>query len=859
MSQLFSGVSEIWGDWMLSSGLQVAVVALIAVAILKIGNRKISSQFKYVLLVIVLVKFATPPSFHLPTGFFSQPAVSHVSNVELDMQQMVFPVGRSFESSQRHSDLADMDAKPVHRSGEFELGNSVDVSASPIGPKSNVGSANSETSVPFPLLLGLFYVYCLGVLVFLFRLGLGLRRLRKIVSESEIQTSGVLFSELSNVSKAIGLKTTPELRLSDDVEAPFATGALTPIVLLPRELTNRLSSDKRRIVISHELVHIRRWDLIVGWAEVLLGVIWWFHPAMWWLKRSLRQTREDCCDDFLIASQMVQAGNYCQTLIDAAHCTNAELEKRLIEPLALGFSGNEHPAGRRIRRLMDDSIFRTDRMRISAVCVAVLVALISLPGMRSDNETFATEPVVKDLQDQDIETATPMKITGKVIDSDGTPIEGASVRARVHTVMKRWEDSKYLVEQTLKTDAEGVFEIELVNTAAPGRKIHLNAEVSSKNCYAKHFHKHNLQKAGELIELEPYQLDRGIRIKGRLVAPDSRGQAPADAIVSIEGTYKTADRKKERLYQKLKCDKKGFFTGVVPSNCKLKLVLMARNYATNIVEHELTGTALLDQDAIEERDFGEMKLKQGTSVFGVAKYRDGRPASGVVLGLIEGEIEGGIWEDVSAAKTDEHGRFKFAPHTGKCMIFSLKDCFDRRLENRLRSSKQFDGEFPLIDSGVLDLSGKGAEFEIELTEAETVTISGVIRDERGRPVEDVTIQRGWYTDQGLMEVEYLYSDERGRYSIRVPKGNVPSLIIRKRFVDQTMYEPFLPKSAPASHKEFFTNPNPSSVDNYKLKFKPIERDIENLDWVMKNLETQRSVERVANRALGIVEWWFLGE
>ena len=46
------------------------------------------------------------------------------------------------------------------------------------------------------------------------------------------------------------------------------------------------------------------------------------------------------------------------------------------EPLALGFADREHPTGRRIRRLMDDTIFRAAQIRISAIVVLVLVLVL---------------------------------------------------------------------------------------------------------------------------------------------------------------------------------------------------------------------------------------------------------------------------------------------------------------------------------------------------------------------------------------------------------------------------------------------------------------------------------------------------
>ena len=63
-----------------------------------------------------------------------------------------------------------------------------------------------------------------------------------------------------------------------------------------------LSPEQLEAVLAHELAHVRRadylWNLIQTMAETLL----FFHPAVWWLGRRLREQRELCCDDVAVQS-----------------------------------------------------------------------------------------------------------------------------------------------------------------------------------------------------------------------------------------------------------------------------------------------------------------------------------------------------------------------------------------------------------------------------------------------------------------------------------------------------------------------------------------------------------------------------
>ena len=295
-----------------------------------------------------------------------------------------------------------------------------------------------------------------------------------------------------------------------------------------------------------------------------------------------------------------------------------------------------------------------------------------------------------------------------MVDEKGHPIKGATVRARVSSHTKRWEQSKILSRQDLVTDENGEFEFELSEAAKPGHEITFVAEVSNEYCFEKLFSEYGLEKSGKQLELAPYKLTRGIRVKGRIVAPGQGNEKPDGIMLSASASYQNTDDDKDHIYQYFECDKEGFFAGVVPENCQLKLDASAKNYASSSVKHQLKSRSILNQDQIEERDLGEIKLNTGTSVFGVARHRDGRPAVGVVLGMIEGDAPNNP-TDVSAAKTDSKGRFRFFPHSGKCMILALKQCRTRETYGPLQGGLTSDPGFPLIGPHYLNLNGKNSQ------------------------------------------------------------------------------------------------------------------------------------------------------
>ena len=73
-------------------------------------------------------------------------------------------------------------------------------------------------------------------------------------------------------------------------------GHFKPVVLIPKVLTSNLSSDELKIVLQHELAHIKRNDFLINIFQLLVESLFFFHPATWWISNIARQEREECCD-----------------------------------------------------------------------------------------------------------------------------------------------------------------------------------------------------------------------------------------------------------------------------------------------------------------------------------------------------------------------------------------------------------------------------------------------------------------------------------------------------------------------------------------------------------------------------------
>ena len=87
----------------------------------------------------------------------------------------------------------------------------------------------------------------------------------------------------------------PELRVSSDIAGPVTFGVRRPVVLFPPDFLE-LAPELQAAVACHELLHVRRRDWVFTVAEECVRVVFWFHPAVWWLLGQTQLAREQAVD-----------------------------------------------------------------------------------------------------------------------------------------------------------------------------------------------------------------------------------------------------------------------------------------------------------------------------------------------------------------------------------------------------------------------------------------------------------------------------------------------------------------------------------------------------------------------------------
>ena len=197
-----------------------------------------------------------------------------------------------------------------------------------------------ELTQSLPALLPYISILWLATITLLaVKLLIEIATVNKLPQQGSIAPGDKLQARFNELAKQIGLKITPRLLISLKVEVPMAIGWLKPVVLLPASMISGLNSAQLEMLILHELAHIRRHDYLVNFLQTLVEILLFFHPAVLWVSKQMRNEREYCSDDIAV-QHCGDAIAYAHTLADTASlCTKTH--NHTIPDMAMAASGGD--------------------------------------------------------------------------------------------------------------------------------------------------------------------------------------------------------------------------------------------------------------------------------------------------------------------------------------------------------------------------------------------------------------------------------------------------------------------------------------------------------------------------------------
>ena len=121
---------------------------------------------------------------------------------------------------------------------------------------------------------------------------------------------------LEGAKQTVGVGRPVRLLVVPGAAVPSTVGFLRPVVMLPPACVS-WNDEARRIVLLHELAHVRAADWLFAIAARLACALYWFHPAAWYIARQLRAECELACDDRVLNAG-IRPSDYADLLVMAS-------------------------------------------------------------------------------------------------------------------------------------------------------------------------------------------------------------------------------------------------------------------------------------------------------------------------------------------------------------------------------------------------------------------------------------------------------------------------------------------------------------------------------------------------------------
>ncbi|MBU4494312.1 MAG: hypothetical protein KJ874_03320 [Acidobacteria bacterium] len=363
-------------DWLLQTTLIGSVIIGLILVAQKVLGGKLGPRWSHALWLVLLIRLVLPGTF---------PSQINLLNLvpSLDrqiQQQQPSDTADSTDISQTAQSSNVTEAIPSQKP-ESDAGIQTQMTPEP-------GTPAALQNKPKPLVASLRrvlpYIWLSGAVVIGLYLFLSNFLLWRIVKRERPLLDQKTLELFEECKERMGVQTLVGLIPSTRIKSPALFGFIRPRLLLPMEMLEEASQEEMRYIFLHELAHLKRHDIYLGWLTSLLQILHWFNPLVWFAFYRMRADRELSCDALVLSrTGKEKSQDYGQAIVGLLR----RFSHSRPLPVLAGILENKSQLKRRITMI---SQFKKNSYQWSPLAVFLILALgfVSLSfTVWSDNQT----------------------------------------------------------------------------------------------------------------------------------------------------------------------------------------------------------------------------------------------------------------------------------------------------------------------------------------------------------------------------------------------------------------------------------------------------------------------------------------
>lgn len=235
-------------------------------------------------------------------------------------------------------------------------------------------------------------IFLVWVVFFIFKsiqLTGGVLYIHKVRTRNIIAVPAQWQQKLKEFCTKISISRPVTLLQSELVNAPVAIGWLKPVILVPVGMLCQLPAGQVESILLHELAHIRRQDFLVNIMQGVVEAVFFFNPALLWLSALIREEREACCDDVVVA-HVSRKSDYLEALLAMGSNTGKV-------NLAMSLASGNNQLKNRLKRMIYLENQKLSMREVFSLLLGIIfiTAFTILPKAEASVQQHISAPVVK--------------------------------------------------------------------------------------------------------------------------------------------------------------------------------------------------------------------------------------------------------------------------------------------------------------------------------------------------------------------------------------------------------------------------------------------------------------------------------
>src|SRR6266540_2862959 len=355
-----------------------ATILFATAGLLSVVLRRGSAAARHLIWTLALLSALVLPllSFALPkwqVGIVTVPG-SEIASVRLkaDATDVFAAAPRTRRSVRLQADQKASDTARLQADG----------SGSTLQPRTaDRGSRSSWTMPRLSWPAALLLMWLTGACAILARLALGLIAVQWMSRRTERVTDAPWLAQARALALALGISPRILFLRSGRAAMPMAWGIFRPAVLMPSD-ADHWPAERLRIVLLHELAHVKRRDCLTHVLAQIACAAYWFNPLAWIAARHIRTERERACDDLVLACG-TRGADYADQLIEVARVMCAGRFPAVLAGASLAMAHRSQLEGR-LMAILDPSVPRSgvSRLRTAAATTVFTLAVMPLASLQ---------------------------------------------------------------------------------------------------------------------------------------------------------------------------------------------------------------------------------------------------------------------------------------------------------------------------------------------------------------------------------------------------------------------------------------------------------------------------------------------